>query len=68
MTKTELEQQQHNAICATLDALKEYGYLKLFDHRRHLRGAHVGNMEFVWDALSGLEAAARAGGADYNDI
>ena len=58
MTKTELEQQQHNAICATLDIFKKYGYIQIFQHPP----------DEVWDALSGLEAAARAGGADYNDI
>ena len=62
MTKTELEQQQHNAICAILDAFREYGYFKLFEFDQR------GELEPIWDALQELESAAKAGGANYNDI
>jgi len=58
---TELEQQQHKAICGMLDGFKSIGYLNLAkmlqeDYTEILRAVII------------LEAAARAGGGDYCDM
>ena len=60
--KTKLEQLQHEAICGMLDGFRALGYLNLIEKAGPNRSPKLIR------AVTNLEAAARAGGADYDDM